>query len=48
MISGLYMSKMFFTAVVRLLRPPKTEAPSVNELEAAIAGSLKWRERTVL
>jgi len=47
-ISGLYISKMFFAAVVILLLPPNTLAPSVNDELDAIAGSLKCRESTVL
>jgi hypothetical protein len=32
---------MFLIAVFRLEPPPNTDAPSVNELEEAMAGSLK-------
>ncbi|GBU22671.1 hypothetical protein R80B4_02583 [Fibrobacteres bacterium R8-0-B4] len=45
--SGLYISNMFFADVLRLLLPPKTDAPSVNEDDDAMAGSLKWRDSTV-
>jgi len=47
-ISGLYISKIFLTDVVILVLPPNTEAPSVNEDEDATAGSLKWRDNTIL
>jgi hypothetical protein len=42
------MSKMFWTEALRLEPPPKTEAPSVKELDDAMAGSLKCLVRNVL
>jgi len=38
---------MFFVAVLILLLPPNTLAPSVKDELDAIAGSLKWRESTI-
>jgi len=47
-ISGLYISKIFLTEVLILLLPPNTDAPSVKDEDEAIAGSLKWRDKTIL
>ncbi len=40
MTSGSYTLKMLVKACIRLACPPKTEAPSVNELVEAETGSL--------
>jgi hypothetical protein len=42
------MAKTFLIAVLRLVPPPKTAAPSVKELVEAIIGSLKFLVRNFL